>query len=142
MPEYQGCSRPYLEGYPPPPVPLKTLLGAGFAKSVCKILISKNLEVKILKTDDLGPRRWGWLRSVRLGHHRASRAVEARLDVTNPAGLLWKPNASAISQDARCPESSKGTSRQLTGRAATSLQGAKQYCRSSLFFSEYLAVRF
>ena len=34
-------------GYPPPPIPLKALLGAGFAKSVCKILMSNNLEIKI-----------------------------------------------------------------------------------------------
>ncbi len=74
------------EGVPPLPLPLKALLGAGFAKSVCKVLMSKNLEVKILKTGDLGPRRWGGLRSVRLGHDRAIRAVEARLDVTLGCG--------------------------------------------------------
>ncbi len=42
-------------GYPPPPTPLNALTGAGFAKSVCKILMSKNLEVKILTTQELGP---------------------------------------------------------------------------------------
>ena len=46
-------------GYPPPPGSLKRLLGAGFTKSVCKILIAKSLEVKILKTIDLGLPRWG-----------------------------------------------------------------------------------
>src|ERR1051326_2914571 len=87
--ECQGCSRFLpLRGYPPSPLPLKVLLGAGFAKSVCKILMSKNLEVKILRTGDLGPRRWGWVRSVRLGHDRASRVVEARLDVTRSCGKI------------------------------------------------------
>lgn len=33
-------------GYPPSPQSLKVLLGAGFAKSLGKILLSKNLEVK------------------------------------------------------------------------------------------------
>jgi len=47
----------------------------------------KNLEVKILKTIDLGPRRWGWLRSVWLVHDRAIVGVKARLDVT---WGLWK----------------------------------------------------
>ena len=72
-------------GYPPPPGSLKRLLGAGFTKSVCKILIAKSLEVKILKTIDLGPRRRGWLRSVRLVHDRAIVGVKARLDVTKGA---------------------------------------------------------
>src|SRR5580692_10035951 len=44
-----------LGGYPPPPPPLKGLMGAGCAKSVCKILSFKELVVKILITDDLGP---------------------------------------------------------------------------------------
>lgn len=35
------------EGIPPPSYPLKGLLGAGFAKSVGKILMAKSLEVKI-----------------------------------------------------------------------------------------------
>ena len=64
---------------------MKRLLGAGFTKSVCKILIAKSLEVKILKTIDLGPRRWGWLRSVRLVYDRAIVGVKARLDVTREA---------------------------------------------------------
>ena len=34
-------------GIPPPPLPLKGLLGAGFARMVCKILSRKDLEVKI-----------------------------------------------------------------------------------------------
>jgi len=34
---------------------LKGLLGAGFAKSVCKILMANGLEVKILTTNGLGP---------------------------------------------------------------------------------------
>jgi len=44
-----------LEGSPPPPIPRKGLLGAEFAKSVCKILIADGLEVKILTTNELGP---------------------------------------------------------------------------------------
>jgi hypothetical protein len=40
--------------YPPPPCPCNSLLGAGFAKSVCKILIADGLEVKILTTNGLG----------------------------------------------------------------------------------------
>jgi hypothetical protein len=36
-----------IEGTPLPPIPLNGLLGAGFAKSVCKILIADHLEVKI-----------------------------------------------------------------------------------------------
>jgi hypothetical protein len=39
---------------PLPPTPVKCLTGAGFAKSVCKILRAKELEVKILKTKELG----------------------------------------------------------------------------------------
>jgi len=42
-------------GIPPPPHLLKGLLGAGFAKSVCKILMANGLEVKILTTNGLGP---------------------------------------------------------------------------------------
>jgi hypothetical protein len=38
---------------PLPPTPVKGLTGAGFAKSVCKILRAKELEVKILKTREL-----------------------------------------------------------------------------------------
>jgi hypothetical protein len=34
-------------------MPLKVLLGAGLAKSVCKILMSNNLEIKILRTWEL-----------------------------------------------------------------------------------------
>jgi len=36
-----------------PTLSLKPLLGAGSAKLACKILMSKNLEVKILKTIEL-----------------------------------------------------------------------------------------
>jgi hypothetical protein len=39
-------------GTPLPPMPLKGLTGAGSAKMVCKILIRKGLEVKILITKD------------------------------------------------------------------------------------------
>src|SRR5260370_29564168 len=82
---------PSLEGgYPPPPALLKALLGAGFTKSVRKILMSKSLEVKILKTGDLVPRRWGWLRSVWLVHDYAIVTVKARLDVTRGCGNLHK----------------------------------------------------
>src|SRR6202140_1991131 len=38
---------------PHPPTPVKGLTGAGFAKSVCKILKAKELKVKILKTKAL-----------------------------------------------------------------------------------------
>jgi hypothetical protein len=44
--------------YPLPPYLLKALLGAALAKSVCKILMSNNLEVKILTTNDLGHGEW------------------------------------------------------------------------------------
>jgi len=44
----------YFSGIPPPPIPWKGLLGAGLAKSVCKILIADGLEVKILTTNELG----------------------------------------------------------------------------------------
>jgi hypothetical protein len=44
----------YFLGYPPSPHPRNGLLGAGLAKSVCKILNAKNLEVKILSAKDLG----------------------------------------------------------------------------------------
>jgi len=44
-----------LRGYPPCPYLLKVLMGAASAKSVCKILMSKNLEVKILSAKELGP---------------------------------------------------------------------------------------
>src|SRR5580658_8300070 len=40
-------------GTPPPPIPLDALLGAGSAKTVCKILMSNNLEVKILSAKEL-----------------------------------------------------------------------------------------
>jgi hypothetical protein len=38
---------------PLPPTPVKGLTGAGFAKSVCKILKAKELKLKILKTKEL-----------------------------------------------------------------------------------------
>src|SRR5580698_1599451 len=51
MPGNPGFSR-----YTPlPPHPLNALTGAGSAKSVCKILMSKSLEVKILTTRELDP---------------------------------------------------------------------------------------
>ena len=71
-----------MQGTPLPHPLLKALLGAGVTKSVRKILMSKNLEVKILKTSGLRPRRRAWLRSVRLDHDRAIQAVDTRLDVT------------------------------------------------------------
>ncbi len=40
-------------GIPPSPHPLNAALGAGFAKSIRKILMAKSLEVKIFKTQDL-----------------------------------------------------------------------------------------
>jgi hypothetical protein len=40
-------------GYPPPLPPLNALTGAGFAKSVRKILKAKGLEVKILILNNL-----------------------------------------------------------------------------------------
>jgi hypothetical protein len=43
----------YSWGIPPPPIPLKSLLGAGFAKNVYKILIADGLRVKILSANDL-----------------------------------------------------------------------------------------
>ncbi len=39
--------------YPPSPHPLNAALGAGFAKSLRKILSPKGLEVKILRTKEL-----------------------------------------------------------------------------------------
>jgi hypothetical protein len=42
-------------GIPPSLRPLNALTGAGSAKSVCKILTSKSLEVKILTTRELDP---------------------------------------------------------------------------------------
>ena len=38
---------------PHPPIPRKGLGGAGFAKSICKILMAKGLGVKILRAKDL-----------------------------------------------------------------------------------------
>jgi hypothetical protein len=38
---------PDFSGIPPSPHPLNALTGAGSAKTVCKILMSKKLEVKI-----------------------------------------------------------------------------------------------
>jgi hypothetical protein len=38
-----------------PPTPGNALTGAGFARSVCKILIAKSLETKILVTKHLNP---------------------------------------------------------------------------------------
>jgi hypothetical protein len=40
---------------PLPPTPVKGLTGAGFTKSICKILKAKDLKVKILKTKELRP---------------------------------------------------------------------------------------
>jgi hypothetical protein len=65
---------------------VKVLLDAGFAKSVCKILMSKSLEVKILGTQELGVSRSGFLYPVCLCHDRVSLRVGARLDVTM---ALW-----------------------------------------------------
>lgn len=45
----------YFQGIPSPLYPLKGLRGAGFAKSVRKILMANNLGVKILSAKDLRP---------------------------------------------------------------------------------------
>src|ERR1019366_10698604 len=45
-----------VEDLPPPGTHLPTAVtGAGFAKMLCKILMTKNLEVTILTTKNLGP---------------------------------------------------------------------------------------
>jgi hypothetical protein len=64
------------------------LLGAGFAKSAGKILMSKSLEVKILGTKDLGVCLLGSLCPVLLDYDRASWMVGTRLDVTGDCGFL------------------------------------------------------
>src|ERR1700680_4153359 len=65
-------NRGELGGIPPSPQPLKALRGAGFAKSFCKILMSKSLEVKILTTLGLAPSQWGSPHYVWLNHDRAN----------------------------------------------------------------------
>jgi hypothetical protein len=62
-------SRTKIGGVPPSLYPRKALLGAGGANMGCKILISKSLEVKILRTKHLG--RFDVLSAHRhgLGHH-------------------------------------------------------------------------
>ena len=49
-----GCGNVNGWGTPLPPLLLKILLGAGFTKNVCKILIANNLDTKILTTKELG----------------------------------------------------------------------------------------
>ena len=58
------------------------MLGAWFAKSVCKILMSKILEVKILRTEGLEVANEARPEYARLGHDYANEEVGARLDVT------------------------------------------------------------
>jgi len=58
-----------------------------FAKSVRKILMSKNLQIKIQKTNDLGRFDSDSPHCVGLDHDRAIAIVEARLVVT---WGLWK----------------------------------------------------
>jgi hypothetical protein len=60
---------------------------AGSAKSVCKILMSKSLEVKILRTRNLGRRCARSAHRLGLDHDYASLMGGARSDVTRG---LWK----------------------------------------------------
>jgi hypothetical protein len=58
------------------------LLGAGSAKSVCKILMSKSLEVKILTTKNLGRRYVRSAHRLGLDHDRAGSMGGTRSDIT------------------------------------------------------------
>jgi hypothetical protein len=58
---------------PPSPIPSENLAGRGFyKKSVCKILMSKSLEVKILRIKRLGPRYMGNVHRPGFGHDRGN----------------------------------------------------------------------
>ena len=76
-----------VEGVPPSTYPLKALLGAGSAKMVCKILMSKSLEVKILRTKSLGLDQSRIARRHGLDHDCATSMASTRSDVTLG---LWK----------------------------------------------------
>lgn len=69
-------------GYPPPPLPLKALTGAGFTKCVRKILSRKELKVKILITKDLSGHSRPLADRSRLDHDPLSCLWMARADVT------------------------------------------------------------
>jgi hypothetical protein len=71
---------------PLPPDPLKALRGAGSATSVCKILMSNNLEVKILRTKEFRTSRSGCLWAILLGYDRATGVSGTRSDVTLGCG--------------------------------------------------------
>ena len=73
--------------YPPAPCPLRVLLGAGSAKIACKTLMSKALEVKILRTRNLGRRDPRSAHRLGLDHDRATSLGGARSDVTE---WMWK----------------------------------------------------
>ena len=82
---HSACAEAKIGGTPPT-YPLEALLGAGSAKSVCKILMSKSLEVKILRTENLGRDDSRIAYRPGLDHDRASSMGGARSDVTRG---LW-----------------------------------------------------
>jgi len=89
-------------GTPLPPYPLKALLGAGFAKSVGKILISKILEVKILRTNALVRRDLVSGDRHGLDHDRAIQIGVTRSDVTMPLWRTTRPMALATKRVQVC----------------------------------------
>jgi hypothetical protein len=78
------CTLFIIVWYPPPPYPRKVLLGAGFAKSVSKILMANGLEVKILRTNELHVESLPSRYSLRLDDDEVTFVGGARSDVT-----LW-----------------------------------------------------
>jgi len=65
------------------PNPAESLVQRGFCKSgLCKILFSKNLDTKILRTNSLAAQVSRWADRHCLDHDRAIWIVRARSDVT------------------------------------------------------------
>ena len=85
---------------PPVPMPLKVLLGAGSAKSVCKILMSKNLEVKILRTKNLGRLRSRSAQALGLAHDRCfklrAQGQMSQKVVDKPKTKSWQEQRPAV----------------------------------------------
>jgi hypothetical protein len=67
-----------------PPSPLESLESLS-QEIPAKIRLSKNLEIKIRETKDLGRDQAHWARCHDLGHDRANSISKARLDVTTRA---------------------------------------------------------
>jgi hypothetical protein len=90
--------------------PAETLVQRGFRKSVLrKIRFSKNLDIKILRTNNLEEPVSRWADRHCLDHDRASSMGGARSDVTWGCGFFWlHRKISYLTQHRRPPSENRG----------------------------------